>query len=82
MDPDNKTEYKQDIAQEYGEMRAEYLADQKSKSFFTLEKARQRRLKTDWNATEIKKPSFLGVKVFEEYDMNKLLDFIDWDPFF
>lgn len=28
------------------------------------------------------RPRFLGTHVFESYDMRKLLDFIDWKPFF
>lgn len=28
------------------------------------------------------KPTFLGTRVFEDYDLQKLLDYIDWKPFF
>ncbi|MBP6412653.1 MAG: methionine synthase [Bacteroidia bacterium] len=28
------------------------------------------------------KPNFLGVKVFEDFDMKELIEFIDWTPFF
>lgn len=31
---------------------------------------------------KIVKPSILGTQVFKEYDLTKLLPFIDWDPFF
>jgi len=31
---------------------------------------------------EITKPSFLGTKVFIDYDLNRVVDYIDWDPFF
>ena len=27
-------------------------------------------------------PQFLGPRVFERYDLNRLVDFIDWKPFF
>lgn len=27
-------------------------------------------------------PQFLGTRVFDLYDLNSLLDFIDWKPFF
>lgn len=27
-------------------------------------------------------PQFLGTRVFESYDLTRLLDFIDWKPFF
>lgn len=28
------------------------------------------------------RPQFLGTRVFECYDLNSLVDFIDWKPFF
>lgn len=28
------------------------------------------------------RPQFLGTRVFEWYDLNSLVDFIDWKPFF
>lgn len=27
-------------------------------------------------------PQFFGTRVFERYDLNRLVDFIDWKPFF
>lgn len=28
------------------------------------------------------RPQFLGTRVFDAYDLRKLVDFIDWKPFF
>jgi 5-methyltetrahydrofolate--homocysteine methyltransferase len=39
-------------------------------------------MKVDWNKVQITKPSFLGTKVFENYDLASLVPFFDWDPFF
>ena len=30
----------------------------------------------------ITRPTFLGTRVFENFDLNQVLDYIDWDPFF
>ena len=48
----------------------------------SLHKARAKKQKVDWAKTKIVKPSFLGTKVFTEYDLSKLVEFFDWDPFF
>jgi len=82
LDPNNKHEYAQDVAEEYAELRKEYYDSQKDKSFVSLAKARTKKLNTNWDLVKITKPTFLGTKVFKEYDLNKLLPFIDWDPFF
>jgi 5-methyltetrahydrofolate--homocysteine methyltransferase len=36
----------------------------------------------DWAAYEPVKPSFTGAKVLEDIDLNVLVDYIDWTPFF
>jgi 5-methyltetrahydrofolate--homocysteine methyltransferase len=60
MDKKNSHEYVADIKAEYEELRKEYLLSQKDKSFVSLAKARQRKLRVDWNKISITKPSYLG----------------------
>ena len=42
----------------------------------------KRRLVSDWGQVEIVKPTFLGTRVLENYDINRVIPYIDWDPFF
>jgi len=78
----NGGEYKADIKAEYAELRAEYLDSQKDKSFVSLAKARAKCQKNDWRSMTITRPSFLGTRVFNNFDLNEVLPYIDWDPFF
>ncbi len=39
-------------------------------------------IKLDWDMYTPPTPAFTGIKVFEDYDLNALVDFIDWTPFF
>ncbi|HXA36358.1 MAG TPA: methionine synthase [Steroidobacteraceae bacterium] len=48
----------------------------------SLAQARAKRLKIDWAAYAPPKPSFLGVRCFDDYPLNELLPYIDWMPFF
>jgi 5-methyltetrahydrofolate--homocysteine methyltransferase len=82
LDPNNRDEYIQDIKNEYEEIRKEYYEGQKERHFVSLAKARSKRLQIDWRSQVIVRPSFLGVKVFEDYDLASLVPFFDWDPFF
>ena len=82
MDPNNAHEYKVDIKAEYTALRSEYQDSLKDKSFVSLSKARSKKLKTDWEKVKITKPSFLGTRVFKNFDFNLVLEYIDWDPFF
>lgn len=64
-------------------MRKEYFESQQEKQFVSLAKARVRKQRIeDWSHARIVKPYFLGTQVFIEYDLEKLLPYIDWDPFF
>ncbi|MCJ7814560.1 MAG: methionine synthase, partial [Xanthomonadales bacterium] len=48
----------------------------------SIETARSNRLKIDWKASDIKCPEHPGLQVLEDYPLNRLVDFIDWTPFF
>ena len=48
----------------------------------SMEAARNRKLKVDWINYPIPEPNFLGEKVFENYPLDELVDYIDWSPFF
>merc|ERR1719388_654931 len=39
-------------------------------------------LKVDWKANVPPKPKMLGCKVYEDYPLEELLPYIDWNPFF
>ena len=47
-----------------------------------LEQARERAPGIDWSAYTPPEPTFTGLKVFEDYDLAELVDYIDWTPFF
>lgn len=42
----------------------------------------KRAFQYDWAQYTPPKPSFLGIKVFDDYPLQELVDYIDWTPFF
>ncbi len=44
--------------------------------------ALQNRFPTDWNTVRIDRPSFSGTRVIDGLPLEKLVDYIDWSPFF
>ena len=82
LNKDNYFEFVQDTRNEYDELRKEYYDGQKDKSFVSLSKARAKKPRTIWDNVMIVKPTFLGTRTLRNYDLNKLMPFIDWDPFF
>ncbi|MEI6456893.1 MAG: methionine synthase [bacterium] len=51
-------------------------------TYITLGEARKNKLKLDWKNARITKPQFLGDKVFVDYPLAELRDYIDWTFFF
>jgi 5-methyltetrahydrofolate--homocysteine methyltransferase len=72
-----------------GEWRAEYESIrelQKTRTakeqFLSIGEARAHGFATDWSAYTPPAPTFLGVKALTDYPLERLLDRIDWTPFF
>jgi 5-methyltetrahydrofolate--homocysteine methyltransferase len=82
MEPQLKKELLDKTKAEYEKLRQEHASLQSVKNFVPLEEARKKSLKTDWKKADITKPSFLGTKVYEDFDLNLIRKKIDWSPYF
>ncbi len=71
-----------DIKQEYIEVRERNANRKPRGTVRTYPEAIAKGLKLDWENYTPPTPAFTGIKVFEDYDLNTLVDFIDWTPFF
>ncbi len=67
---------------EYRKMRERRAAGSNRKPPVSIEAARSNRLRIEWMASDIKRPEQTGVQVLEDYPLDRLVDFIDWTPFF
>uniref|UniRef100_A0A673ANA0 Methionine synthase-like n=1 Tax=Sphaeramia orbicularis TaxID=375764 RepID=A0A673ANA0_9TELE len=83
LDDVMKDEYFEDLKEEYEEVRQDHYDSLKDRRYLTLSQAREKALHIDWiSEPKPVRPQFMGTRVFECYDLNSLLDFIDWKPFF
>jgi len=71
-----------EIKEDYIKVREGFLNRSKRKEYLTLTEARKNKFKIDWNSTKIYEPNFIGTHVIDDFDLSKLLDYIDWSPFF
>ncbi|MEP2280744.1 methionine synthase [Maribacter sp.] len=74
--------YKKSIKDDYDVFREKFLNRSSSKTYKPISAARRNKFKIDWNTSEIVKPNKLGIQVIEDLDLNLLVPFIDWTPFF
>ncbi|XP_041818840.1 methionine synthase isoform X1 [Chelmon rostratus] len=83
LDEAVKEEYFEDLKEEYEDIRQEHYDSLKDRQYLSLSQAREKALHIDWlSVPRPVHPQFLGTRVFDWYDLNSLVDFIDWKPFF
>jgi 5-methyltetrahydrofolate--homocysteine methyltransferase len=77
-----KQDFINNIKAEYEQVRVLRGNRKSSKKYLTLNQARKNKTPIDWANYTPPKPSFLGIKTFENYDLAELRKYIDWTPFF
>ncbi|MEF2073049.1 methionine synthase [Consotaella aegiceratis] len=74
--------YVADIRAEYRKVAEAHERGQRDKQRLPIAKARENAYRIDWDAYEPPRPSFLGTRVFDDWDLAELARYIDWTPFF
>jgi len=67
---------------EYKNLRDDHASRQMAKAMLSFNRAEENRFSVNWTKSVITKPSFLGVKVFDNFPVEDLINYIDWTPFF
>ncbi len=80
--PGKRMELMAGVSAEYQKVREDYEKNPKSSSLIPLSEARANKTKIDWERYTPPEPKFLGLKVFEDYDLKELTKRFDWTPFF
>src|SRR4051812_40429167 len=74
--------YVGEVRDEYAKIAAAHARSEENKRRLSLRDARKNALKLDWAGYTPTRPSFLGTRVFNDYPVAELIDYIDWSPFF
>ncbi|AXP81215.1 Methionine synthase [Mariniflexile rhizosphaerae] len=74
--------YVANLKKDYDEFRTKFLKRGKEKSYISINEARKRKFKIDWQTSEIVKPNELGIQVLKQLSLKELEPYIDWSPFF
>ena len=82
LQKERKAGYIHTLKKEYAVFREDFLNRQQTKTYVSIKEARTNKFTIDWATAEIIKPKALGIQILEDFDLGKLIDFIDWTPFF
>ncbi|MGV1949684.1 methionine synthase [Agrobacterium vitis] len=82
LSPDTRDMTIETLRAEYAKVADAHARAELEKQRLPIARARANAAKVDWTSYKPKKPSFTGIKVFEDYDLKELAQYIDWTPFF
>lgn len=82
MNSDKRDEFVQTHREEYEKIRIRKANRKPKANALTYEQAIENGFKINWQEYTPPTPQFLGVKVFDDYDLRSLVATIDWTPFF
>ena len=74
--------YVRSIQEDYTQFREKFLDRTSTKEHIPLEEARRNKFQIDWENFVPTAPKKLGVQLIENQDLDTLVPFIDWSPFF
>jgi len=79
---DQKPDFLGKIQKEYSKLKEDFSNKKSAKQYLPFAQAQKNKVKIDWSTFTPVKPTFIGTKVFETYDLGEIAEYIDWGPFF
>lgn len=79
---EQKVGFVKEIQEDYQRLRDLHSKRRAKKEFLKIEQAHKNKFKIDFEKDKPVKPNLLGNKVFENYDLREIAEYLDWTPFF
>ena len=74
--------YTQQLKNEYKSLRDLYASERTKLNYLSIEQARMNHFKIDWEKYKTLKPAFTGLKVFKDFPLEEIREYISWVFFF
>lgn len=82
LNKDGKREFLSSIDAEYEKLRNDFGNKKSTKVLLPFAEAQKNKFEIDWKNFTPVKPTFTGTKVFDNYPLAEIFNYIDWQPFF
>ena len=79
---ENRDAFAAEVAGEYAAIREQRESQRGTARKVSLAQARENRAPVDWHGYTPPRPSFTGLRTFDDYPLEELASCIDWTPFF
>jgi 5-methyltetrahydrofolate--homocysteine methyltransferase len=82
LSSENRDVFIRETREDYRDLRQKYESTKNLTDWLPIEEARKNRFQCNWQNTPVYKPSFTGLKVFKNYPINEIRNYISWIFFF
>ena len=82
LSQDQKDNFIANTYAEYIKLKEAFDSKKSTKNYISYQDAKQNKVKIDWENYTPPVPSFTGLKVLTDIDLNEIRKYIDWKPFF
>jgi 5-methyltetrahydrofolate--homocysteine methyltransferase len=82
LNKDGKKEFLSSIDAEYEKLRNDFGNKKSTKVLLPFAEAQKNKFEINWENFTPVKPTFTGTKVFDNYPLDEIFNYIDWQPFF
>jgi 5-methyltetrahydrofolate--homocysteine methyltransferase len=82
LNKETKDEFLSGIKNEYEKLKNDFGNKKSAKVLLPFAEIEKNKFPIDWKNYNPVKPAFTGIKVFDDYDLNEIYKYLDWQPFF
>ncbi len=82
LNKDQKGDFLTGIKTEYTKLKTDFGNKKNTKAYLRFEEAQTNGAIIDWNSFTPVVPTFTGTRIFDNYDLDEIAKYIDWQPFF
>jgi 5-methyltetrahydrofolate--homocysteine methyltransferase len=82
LSKEQKPDFLESIKTEYDKLKLDFGNKKTTKNYLPFKEAQKNTALIDWNNFMPVVPTFTGTKVFKNYDLTEIAEYIDWQPFF
>ena len=82
LSKEQKLDFLKGVSKEYTRLKEDFGSKKSTKTYLRFPEAQNNKFPIDWKDYTPVVPTFMGTKKFDDYDLNEIQKYIDWQPFF
>ncbi|MFS8082582.1 MAG: vitamin B12 dependent-methionine synthase activation domain-containing protein, partial [Ginsengibacter sp.] len=82
LSKENKKDFVDGTKKEYEKLKSDFGNKRSAKAMLTFPQSNEKKANLDWENFTPTVPTKQGLTIFDDYDLNEIYEYLDWQPFF